>query len=111
MTVKRSSIDPANLGAIPAGQFMAQEGSGTAGNDRIEAEGRSTPDGISLPVSTDLALGVLRLSWGGSQPTHDVERAAHPDFSDGVVIAAGVPGPTYDDPVLQDGNSWYDLVH
>lgn len=102
-----SAIDPANLGAIPAGQFMAQEGSGTAGNYRIEAQGRPTPDDISLSVSKDDGLGVVRLSWTGTQPTYIVERASRADFSDGVVIAPSVPGPSYDDPVLADGLSWF----
>jgi hypothetical protein len=101
-----AALDPANLGAIPAGQFMAQEDSGTAGNYRIEARGTST-DGIVVLVSTDVPGGVVRLSWTGSKSAYDVERASQADFGDGVVIAAGVPGPTYDDPVLGDATTWY----
>ena len=101
-----SAIDPANLGAMPAGQFMAQKDSGTAGNYRIEARGRST-DGIVMLVSTDAASGVVRISWTGSKSSYDVLRAWQADFSDDVVIAAGVPGPTYDDPVLGGALTWY----
>jgi hypothetical protein len=99
-------LDPANLAAIPAGQFMAQEDSGTPGNYRIEARGRAS-DGIALTIVRIVAPDVVRLSWTGSKAAYDVERASRPDFSDAIVIAAGIPGPTYDDPVSADGMTWF----
>ncbi|HEX4826299.1 MAG TPA: hypothetical protein VFV19_18510 [Candidatus Polarisedimenticolaceae bacterium] len=96
------TLDPANLSAIPLGQFMAQEDSGPAGNYRIEARGRSD-DGIALTVSWLVSPDTLRLTWTGGQPPYDVERASQPDFSDAVVIAPGVTSTTYDDPVAPDG--------
>jgi hypothetical protein len=102
-----SSIDPANLGAIPAGQFGTMESFGTLGNFRVEAHGRTVDDAaIALEVS-GTAPNLVHLSWGATQATYDVERASKPDFSDGTVIAVAIAGTTYDDAVLNDGKSWY----
>jgi hypothetical protein len=101
-------LDPANLGQIPASQFMAQEASGNPGNYRMQVRGRSTQNAdVSLSASRIVASGSVRLGWSGSEPTYDVERASQRDFSNGVVIAPGVTGPTYDDPVLTDGATWF----
>lgn len=102
-----ASIDPANLGAIPPSQFMTQEASGNSGNYRIEARGRLTADGITLQVAKLPALGVVRLSWTGARPSYQVERASRADFSDALVLASGLTGSSYDDPVLPDGRSWF----
>jgi hypothetical protein len=103
------SLDPANLGAIPAGQWGPIENTGTSGNVRIEARGRSAPlaSAISLDVEPVRSAGLVRLQWTGSQLRYDVERAGRPDFSDAQVVAPGIPGPVYDDPVLGEGASWF----
>ena len=101
------TLDPANLGAIPPGQFMAQEDSGNAGNYRIEARGRSLDESVNLSVSRVVAPDAVRLAWAGSQPTYTVYRASRADFSDAAAIAVGVSGPTYDDPVVADGTTWF----
>lgn len=101
-----ASIDPANLGVIPAGQFGTMESFGTNGNFRVEAHGRVVDDAA---VSLDVARvpGFVRLSWTGAQATYDVERSSKPDFSDGTVVAIATSGTTYDDAVLADGKTWY----
>ena len=104
------TLDPANLGAIPAGQFMAQEDSGTAGNYRIEARGRSHDD-FDLFVSRGTVPNSARLTWLGSSATYDVERATRADFTDGAVIGPGVSGPTYDDFAAVGGFNWFYRVH
>jgi len=100
------TLDPGNLGAIPATQFMSQEASGNAGNYRIEAHGRAVTD-VQLSVTRVSAPDAVRLTWNGFQSTYTVERAAHANFGDAVTIASGVPGPTFDDPVLADGSTWF----
>ena len=99
------TLDPANLSAIPPAQFTAQEGPGPAGNYPIEARGRSV-DGIALSVSRLVSPDTVRLTWTGSQPPYDVERASQSDFSDAAVISPGLAATTYDDP-LTDGLTWF----
>ena len=106
-TGELETMDPANLGAIPPGQFMAQEESGNTGNYRIEARGRAVEEGPGLSVSRGVTPDAIQLSWSGSQPTYTVYRASRSDFSDAVMIAIGVAGPTYDDPVAADGQTWF----
>jgi hypothetical protein len=101
------TVDPANLGAIPPGQFMAQEDSSHPGNYRIEARGRSIEESINLSVSRVVAPDVVRLAWTASHPAYTVYRASRPDFSDAATIAVGVSGPTYDDPIVEDGTTWF----
>jgi len=101
-----ASIDPANLGAIPAGQFGTMESFGTSGNFRVEAHGR-TVDDAALALDVSRVPGFVHLSWTGAQAAYDVERASKPDFSDGIVIAVAISATTYDDPVLADGKTWY----
>jgi hypothetical protein len=103
-----ASIDPANLGAIPAGQFGTIESFGTIGNFRCEAHGRIVDDAaVLLTVGKSEPGALVQLSWTGTQSTYDVERAGKPDFSDGTVLAIGVAVTTYDDAGLHDGKSWY----
>lgn len=102
-----ATIDPANLGAIPAGQFGTMESFGTTGNFRVEAHGRVVDD-----AAVQLTLGkseptLVHLSWTGTQATYDVERASKPDFSDGTVVAIGTAATAYDDAGLHDGKTWY----
>ena len=103
-----ASIDPANLGAIPAGQFGTMESFGTTGNFRVEAHGRTVVDdgAVTLDVSK-AAPNLVHLSWGATQASYDVERASKPDFSDGTVVAIAISGTTYDDAVLGDGKTWF----
>jgi len=70
---------------------------------------RKTADdhAVSLLVDKRQQSGTVLLTWTGTQPTYDVERASRPDFADGVVIAQGVQGPSYDDATLDDGNIWF----
>ncbi len=101
-------LDPANLAAIPAAQWGTLEASGTVGNFVLDAHARPTPDGILLSaVERWPALGAVRLTFSGPRSSYDVERATRPDFSDGAVVATGIAGPTWDDPVLDDGRTWF----
>ena len=70
---------------------------------------RKTADdrAVSLFVDKNFQLGTVHLTWTGNQPTYDVERARHPDFSDGQVIAPLLQGPPYDDATLGDGQIWF----
>lgn len=104
-----ASIDPANLAAIPVGQWGTIESFGPVGNFRIEAHGLATVDDdeVTLVVGQSKALGLVQLSWSGGQPAYEVDRASTPDFSDGQVLAPAVFGSTYDDETLADGQTWF----
>jgi hypothetical protein len=103
------SIDPTNLGAIPAEQFGTIEGFGSAGNFRVEAHGRTAVDdpAVTLMVDPSAPAGLVHLTFTGSQTSFDVERATSPDFSDGQIVATGLSGPTFDDTTWNDGQTWY----
>jgi len=102
------TIDPTDLSTFPPGQFGTMESFGTTGNFRIEAHGRTVDESaVALSVGSDPSQQSVALSWAGSQLTFDVERASRPDFADGQVLATGVPGTVFDDPVLADGHTWY----
>lgn len=100
-----ASIDPANLSAIPAAQWGAQESFGFPGNFRIEARGQRT-DGIALELQPRPELGVVRLTWTGSKSSYTVERSAGPDFASAQTLSSGAM-TTYDDPALGDGATWF----
>lgn len=104
-----SSIDAANLGAIPAGQWGTIESSGNAGNFRITAHGKTVIDdsAVSLAVEKSAQPGSVHLGWTGSQASYQVERASKPDFSDGQILATGLAATSFDDPTLEDGATWY----
>lgn len=105
------TLDPANLGAIPAAQWGTLEASGTVGNFVVDAHARPTPDGILLSaVERVPAGGLVRLTFSGTKASYDVQRASRPDFADGAVVGAGVTGPIWDDAVLDDGRTWFYLV-
>lgn len=105
------TLDPANLGAIPAAQWGTLEASGTVGNFVVDAHARPTPDGILLSAVDKVpAGGLVRLTFGGPKSAYDVQRASRPDFADGAVVGPAVAGPTWDDPVLGDGRTWFYLV-
>lgn len=103
------SIDPANLGAIPEGQFGTIEGLGLSGNVRIEAHGRTLVDDldVSLTVGKLVPSGLAHLEWTGAQATFDVERASRPDFLDGKVVAPGLTGTTFNDATSNLGSLWF----
>ncbi len=102
------SLDPANLAAIPAPQWGTLEAAGTDGNFVVDAHGRPTSDGVLLSRVDALPQGgLVRLTFSGTKTTYDVERASRPDFSDVAVVGPGVSGPTWDDPVLDDGHTWF----
>lgn len=104
-----TSIDPADLGGIPLEQFGTIEGFGSVGNFRVEAHGRAAVDdaAVALMVEPSAPPGLVHLSWIGAQAAYDVERASKPDFSDGLIIATGVAGPSFDDTTMTDGRTWF----
>jgi hypothetical protein len=103
------TIDPMNLGAIPAEQFASIETFTSPGNFRVEAHGRAAVDdtAVALAVEPSGPPGLVHLTWTGAQATFDVLRASKADFSDGQVIATGVSGTSFDDATWNDGKSWF----
>jgi hypothetical protein len=103
------SIDPTNLGAIPAEQFGAIEVFTQAGNFRLEAHGRAAVDDAAIALTVDRSAlpSLVHLTWTGAQASYDIERASRPDFSDGQIIAPPVPGTSFDDATWNDGRSWF----
>jgi hypothetical protein len=104
-----ASVDPAHLEAIPPGQWGTIESFGSVGNFRIEARGRTAVDDGAVPLKVDPSQppGFVHLSWTGTQASYEVDRALKPDFSDGVVVATGVVGTSFDDTTYTDGKTWY----
>jgi len=102
-------LDPADLASIPAAQWGTIEGFGSTGNFRIEAHGRAAIDDAAVGLSLDKSAppAFVHLNWTGVQATFDVERASKPDYSDGQIIATGVPGLSFDDATLNDGRTWF----
>lgn len=103
-----ATIDPQNLTSVPPGQWGTIESFGSNGNFRIDAHGLTTVDDTAVALHVEPGQPPLvHLTWTGSQPSYQVERATRADFRDGRVIATGIQGTTYDDATAGSASLWF----
>ncbi|MFN7964917.1 MAG: hypothetical protein U0V87_04405 [Acidobacteriota bacterium] len=72
---------------------------------RIQPVGNAT-----LAVTKDGLAGTVKLQWTGGGPNYTLRRAENPQFTLGVTTLTSGPGSSLDDPVLNDGISYFYLV-
>ncbi len=62
---------------------------------------------VLLKVGRNSAAAAVRLSWLGGTAPFTVERASRADFTDGAPVGEGLAARAFDDPVLNDGRTWF----
>lgn len=62
---------------------------------------------VLLQVASDRPHNVVHLSWTGGRAPFRVLRSSDPQFSAPNVLVDGLTTRTFDDPVLDDGRTWF----
>ena len=62
----------------------------------------------TIALSVHRAPGAVRLEWSGGRAPFTLERARDPQFTDGLTTLVDEQAvTTFDDPVLEDGVTWF----
>jgi hypothetical protein len=81
---------------------------GTFGTARMQYRSRSFGgSNVALAASAQKAAGTVKLDWGGDTGPYDVERSTTPWGANPVLVYSGQFGTTFQDPVLNNGVTYY----
>jgi hypothetical protein len=81
---------------------------GAFGTTRMQYRGRSFGGtNLHLTASAQKVAGTVTLDWGGDTGPYDLVRSTTPWFANPVFVQSGTLGTTYQDPVLNNGVTYY----
>jgi hypothetical protein len=65
---------------------------------------------VALTVTKNTTDGTVELDWSGGGPSYALRRAEDPEFTIGNTTLQSGPGTSFDDPVLNDGKTYFYVV-